>query len=180
MAEHFLDTETRHGIPMTALACLQSGLDVAAAESVWRDDVAAVVWFNIWSVAGEWAMWDRDWLFASIRRRRARQTRFGRWLGRTFSRLSDASMEGVWRSIAAAMSVLGDAPSSAREGLAQDLERLGRIGLDFGGEVPSDHATRERLVRLFPATVEAVFLPALVRGEPPLFFDRLRKALGAA
>jgi hypothetical protein len=52
MANHFLDTETRQAIPLTALCCLKAGLSVAAAREVWCFEVSPVVSCNLWNVAG--------------------------------------------------------------------------------------------------------------------------------
>lgn len=40
MADHFLDTETRHELPRTALACLEAGLSAAEARDVWYYEVS--------------------------------------------------------------------------------------------------------------------------------------------
>src|SRR5262245_40531383 len=81
MADHFLDTETRHSVPFTALRCLEAGLTSEEACDVWRYEVTPVVGMNLWSVAGVWDGWDEAWLIEQIRRARA-SNRLGpvRWL----------------------------------------------------------------------------------------------------
>src|SRR5688500_807381 len=99
MAEHFLDTETRQEIPMTAPRCVQAGLSTEQARLVWQYEVSPAVAFNVWDIAGEWAGWDRDWLVDRIIRLRRR--RLGRpgplsWLR---YRLRVHFLHDVWLSI---------------------------------------------------------------------------------
>jgi hypothetical protein len=74
MADHFLDTETRHDIPLTAMRCVEAGLSVAEARDVWRYEVSPAVWPNGWSVAGEWDFWEREWLLGTIQEVRTQWT----------------------------------------------------------------------------------------------------------
>jgi hypothetical protein len=82
MANHFLDTETRHGLPRTALRCLQAGLDADSAREIWHCDVEPAVGYNLRAVAGEWSGWDETWLVSRIAETRLRRmpTRWKRWL----------------------------------------------------------------------------------------------------
>ena len=72
MADHFLDIDTNDEIPATARLCLEAGLSIDAAREIWRYEVTPAVYLNIWSVAGEWACWDRDLLVQRILEARAR------------------------------------------------------------------------------------------------------------
>ncbi len=60
MSEHFLDTETRHQLPATALICVEAGLLDEEIERTWRYDVAPVLGPNLKSSAGEWRGWAAD------------------------------------------------------------------------------------------------------------------------
>lgn len=60
MSEHFLDTETRHQLPATALICVEAGLLNEEIEQTWRYDVAPVLGPNLKSPAGEWRGWAAD------------------------------------------------------------------------------------------------------------------------
>lgn len=64
LSDHFLDTETRHWLPRTARVALRSGLPW---EAVLHEQVAPVVAPNLLDVAGDWAGFPEDWLFAQIR-----------------------------------------------------------------------------------------------------------------
>ena len=44
LAEHFLDTETRHLIPASAGLCVRAGLSIEAAGNIWRYEVTPAVW----------------------------------------------------------------------------------------------------------------------------------------
>lgn len=76
LADHFLDTETRHHIPQHALLCVEAGLTAASARDVWRYEVTPAVWHNSWSLVGEWGYWDTEWLIKQIESNR------GRWPNR--------------------------------------------------------------------------------------------------
>ena len=74
LAEHFLDTETRHQLPNAALACVRAGYGVEEVRAIWGCEVAPAVGFNLYLVAGEWACWDPEWLVERIERIRARRS----------------------------------------------------------------------------------------------------------
>jgi len=179
MAEHFLDTETRHEIPMTALACVEAGLDVDEAERIWQHEVAPVVAFNLFDVAGEWVGWDERWLVERIERQRAsRSSRPCRWL-RYWS--SGGMNHGVWISIARCMErLLAHREVGKRRELALDLGILARHYFDFCARplAELEPAQRGRLVELYAGPMLEVLGPALVSGEAPQAERRVRDALG--
>ena len=96
MADHFLDTETRHDIPLTALLCVEAGWSCERARDAWRHEVSPAVAFNLWSVAGEWAGWDREWLVARIERLRSSWHNRPGTLKSLRYRLRAPGMDGVW------------------------------------------------------------------------------------
>ena len=163
MAEHFLDTETRHEIPQTALRCLEAELTITEARNVWCYEVSSVVAINLWNVAGEWAGWDEKWLISAIRRaRKSRCNRPGpiQWL---LYRFAVHFNHGVWLAIERCMQVLLEAPSRAeRDRLTDDLEVLARHWFDFAVGDPSaiDDPTRARLERLYPEPFFSIVKPA--------------------
>lgn len=67
LADHFLDTETRHWLPRTARVAIESGLDWPGVERELRCRVGPVAAPNLLDIAGEWAGFPEDWLFARIR-----------------------------------------------------------------------------------------------------------------
>lgn len=180
MADHFLDTETRHSIPMTALRCVEADLGVAEAREIWCFEVSPAVAFNVWDVAGEWAGWDRRWLVGRIERLRSRwRQRPGtcRWLR---YRLRVHFMHRVWCSIGRCIEILSSIESPReRERTARDLEYLGRQCFDFCADLgPSpDASDRARIRRLHPEPFYRMIKPALVPGEAPIAIERLRRAL---
>lgn len=64
LSDHFLDTETRHWLPRTAWVAVQSRLPW---EEILHNQVAPVVAPNLLDIAGDWAGFPEDWLFAQIR-----------------------------------------------------------------------------------------------------------------
>jgi hypothetical protein len=108
LAEHFLDTETRHELPSTALACVEAGFDVGAMKDALYGRVAPEVGSNLLSVAGEWAGWDDAALIEAIRRRGA-PSRFRKAASRALPGLRQTA-----ESIARFMRLFEATPSAER------------------------------------------------------------------
>ena len=178
MADHFLDTETRHDLPLTALCCVQAGLSAVQAREVWQHEVSPAVGFNLFSVAGEWAYWDRDWLIERIQRLRVRRwNRPGPWRR---LRWPMPLMGGQWLAIERCIELLQALPSaSERQQMARALARLARHSFDFCPEDLSnlEDEERERLRRLYPAPFKFVMESALLRSERAKADGRVQQAL---
>lgn len=180
MAEHFLDTETRPHIPLTALRCVEAGLTPSQARDVWRYEVTPAVAFNLWDVAGEWAAWDRDWLIQRIERLRA-----GWWsrpgtLRALRHRVRAQCLEGVWCAIERCMLTLTEAANcEERARLAADLALLSGHYFDFCQQelATLPGATRRRVRALYPEPFRQAMAPALVPGEAKGADARVRTAL---
>ncbi|HUS67663.1 MAG TPA: hypothetical protein VMZ28_24170 [Kofleriaceae bacterium] len=153
MADHFLDTETRQDIPLTAWRCVVAGLSVAEARWVWDCEVTPAVGFNLREIAGEWAMWPRDWLVGQIESSRLEQPP------------REQTKDGVWSAIERCIEALAVLPSpAAREETARDLHALARHWFDFVPPVP-DAAQRERLRALAPEPFRRLVAPATYPDE---------------
>lgn len=180
MADHFLDTETRHEIPMTAFYCVQAGLTREQASEVWRYEVSPAVAFNLRDVAGEWAGWDAEWLVERIERLRSRWHHRPGTLRALRYRLRTSCLHGVWVSIERCMESLSalDCPVERRR-RAEDLAFLARHYFDFGPDAlaarPS--ADRQRIRSLYPEPFQRTLGPALVPGEEAAADARARSAL---
>ena len=180
MASHFLDSETRHDLPYTALSCVEAGLSVAQARQVWQFEVSPAVSANLFSVAGEWAGWDRDWLVDRIERLRvSRWNRPGPW---RWLRAPIVWMSGQWLAIERCMTFLqascGELP---RKRLARDLAWLTRYSIDF---CPRELSTLEAeeleiLRQLYPAPFNSLMGSALDRSERAEAERRVQRALSA-
>jgi len=175
MAEHFLDTETRQDLPLTALRCLEAGLSPDEARQIWQHEVTPAVGFNLRSLAGEWAFWDTDWLVARIERARER------WWNRSrcFARYRWPAASGEWLTIERCMQHLLTAAPATRALLAQDLACLARHCFDFH---PSHLAelepeARARISALLPEPFLHLMRPALLSRERPFAKRRLQAAL---
>jgi hypothetical protein len=180
MAEHFLDSETRQDIPITALRCVQAGLSTDQARHIWKYEVSPAVGLNLWCVAGEWGAWDRDWLVQTIVRIRnqwARRPALCRWL-RYRLRIDPAG--GVWVSIARCMDALRMVPSaSGREQMAKDLTFLARHCFDFCPDdlASLEPAARQRIRSLYPEPFRRIIATALVSREFAVTDERVRAVL---
>lgn len=176
MAEHFLDTETRHDIPRTALVCLEAGLSIAEAREVWRYEVPRAVGLNVRSVAGEWTGWDRDWLVSTVERLRHRWDNRP-WTARALRyRLRAHAVDGVFRSIERHMAWLASTPREAREEEAHRMGTLARLAFDF--DPPTlDASERARLLAMLPHFLHAIAPAFVTRDEAREATLRLGAAL---
>jgi hypothetical protein len=174
MAEHFLDTETRYAVPLTALLCVQAELTQEAAEHIGTDEVVPAVGTNLLSVVGEWALWEKDWLVQRIEAKRHRSR-----VARAFSIFERLAAKPYWTAIAACMQALLHLDVSLREQYAHDLAQLGRIYWDMAQlGVVIDDPVACRLSALFPEAFERLFAPLLLKSERSEGRARIHAALG--
>jgi len=160
-AGHFLDTETRHDLPRSALTAVEAGFSVEEAREIWCFEVTPAVGANLWSVAGEWAGWNEDGLVSrvtAIARRRRHRPGFLAYLR---YRLTIHFGHSSWLAIADLMRALYAIDPASRPQLVADLVLLGECYFDFLAPdlAPLDPARRAALRHVFHAT----FLPALGR-----------------
>ena len=182
MAHHFLDTETRHELPWTALRCVEAGLSVHEARDVWRYEVSPAVAFNLFDVAGEWAGWDREWLVERIERLRRRWDNAPgtlRWLR---YRLRVHVAHGYWVAIERCLQVLLSWPDpEQRRQAAADLAWLGRHYFDFtrSDDTTIDPERTARLRALYPEPFRRAMQP-VTYGEGRAAHQRVAAALQEA
>lgn len=69
LADLYLDTEVRDGLPKLAERMASSGMSATELELLWRKQVTPSVHWNLKSTAGEWAGFDRTWLLREVARR---------------------------------------------------------------------------------------------------------------
>ncbi len=179
MADHFLDTETRHGIPETALRCVEAGLSSEQAAEVWRHEVTPAVGFNLMDVAGEWAAWDPDWLVKRITRIRARKGIVA-W---ATSLARPPLLRGVRESVCRCVDLLLTLPSvEERERCERRLTFLARHCFDFVPDelkaLPADE--QEHVRALYPEPFRSLLAPALLPDEKDAADGRVRVALESA
>lgn len=157
MAEHFLDTETRHLFAKTAWACLRAGLTPSQAREHWRERVAPILSPNILSVAGEWAGWDEAWLVSAIRQRHAQRRtllrRLQSWTWATLTRSESQVLANCMESLLAR-------PEVEREELVRALTLVFRQAVDF--TVPGEEPSSEQL-RALGAEAYQLLRPTLSR-----------------
>jgi hypothetical protein len=183
MADHFLDTETRHDIPLTALRCVDAGLMIADAKEIWCYEVSRAVGFNAWDKAGEWALWDREWLIERIDRLRRRWDNTpgtARWLR---YRIRVHLCHRIWLAIGRCMGILlGVQDSVQRKQVTVDLASLARHYFDF---CPDDYSALNedaiaRLRALYPEPFRSAMKPAIFSDESTSGHERVQQALARA
>lgn len=131
LAEHFLDTETRHRIPKHALLCVEAGLTVARARDVWRYEVTPAVWPNGWSSAGEWMYWDTQWLVARIKAKRGQWPNRPGLVASMVYRLRVHLGNRHWTALERCMDLFKTTEPAARSKLADDLTWLAEHFFDW-------------------------------------------------
>ena len=131
MGEHFLDTETRHLLPLTSLTCVEAGLGVEAVRETWVNDVLPVLGGNLLSVAGTWDGWDEAWLVSSVERAREARGAAGAIRRGLHTRLSPDVAGEALESLLLCVEDLGRIPGPARPAHAQQLSLLARLVFDF-------------------------------------------------
>lgn len=161
-ADLFLDTETRTTIPRAALTCVEAGMSREQAFEAWAYEVTPTVWWNGWSVAGEWAGWDRDWLFARIRERRVKPSRWAYVVYRCRVQLGHAE----WVAIGRCIDVLHQSPEQDRDGVTSELTWLARHFFDFTSSMPPP-SSAQRLRGLYDETFLPIFAPIVVKSSTP-------------
>ena len=179
MADHFLDTETRHNIPLTAMRCVEAGLSVAEVRDVWRYEVSPAVWPNGWSAAGEWEFWEREWLVGTIQEVRTTWTNrvpFLRWL---LYRAQVHFTHGVGVAIERCVAALLAAEPAERDPMSKALAGLARHYFDF---CPSDLAQMDSVAcgwlrLLYPEPFHQIIAPATLPCEGSRADQRVRTAL---
>jgi hypothetical protein len=72
LADLYLDTEVRDGLPRLSELMASSGLSPTELELLWRKQVTPSVHWNLKTTAGEWAGFDRNWLLSEVARRAER------------------------------------------------------------------------------------------------------------
>lgn len=132
LAEHFVDTETRHWLPRTALACVEAGFDVEEMRAALLGRIAPELGSNLLSVAGEWAGWAEAPLLAALRLRDGPVSPWSRAASRCLP-----GVEGTSRALARFMRLIEPRPPAEREALVVSLSYLGRVYFDFDVEDPS-------------------------------------------
>ncbi len=180
MAEHFLDTETRPDLPLTALRCLEAGLSPAEARAVWRYEVTPAVGFNLRSVAGEWAGWNETWLLERVAAVRGRWTVRRGPLGWLRYRALAPHLDAYWRSLERFLQLLGERGSREEQGvLARDLAALARHYFDFAPQ-PLMAPERARAAALCPEPFRYLVAPVVTQAEAGPAEQRLAAALAGA
>jgi hypothetical protein len=179
LGEHFLDTETRHLLPLTALTCVEAGLGPAAVRDTWREDMLPVLGSNLLDVAGTWDGWDEDWLLSELARRRKQDPAPGivRRMSRALA-LPDVAA-GTLEALVKCVEDLQGTPPPEREARARALSDLARHVFEFNPPDASAWTPETlRLARsLAPGPVLALLRPALLPDEPAVAAARLEAFL---
>ena len=109
-ADLFLDTETRWELPRIASVLLRSGYGEAELERIFRLELVPECVWNLYSVAGAWAMMSLDEVRLARRAHSAPRT-----LSHLFTRLlTPDSLRAQWRAVLGLRARLAAAPDAER------------------------------------------------------------------
>ena len=132
LAEHLLDTETRHLVPLTALHTLEAGASLELLEDAWLHEVLPALAPAQLTGVGDWAGWDEAWLVDVLSRRRHERSRVGNAGRRFAARLVDHPWQGTWTAIVRCRELLeGAKDGTERMDVACALAFLARHWFDF-------------------------------------------------
>ena len=100
LSDLWLDTELQDGDrDFIARTMLDSGYGRDALQRIMAEEVAPVVYRNLYSVAGEWTGFDPDWLCAEILAGLRRRGPVGRWWLRRRRALMTRIVRDDWQDI---------------------------------------------------------------------------------
>lgn len=177
LADQFLDTETRHDVPLVALRCLEAGLTREQAREIWCYVITPAVGANLFSVAGEWAGWDAEWLNGRIARIERRRVVPGvPWLRAFFYWLGLPIHHRTWRAIDRCMADLAAVPETERRERARTLGGLARVYFDFAWKYDTE-LDRDRLATLYPQPFLALMQPLALASERATGEERVETLL---
>lgn len=69
LSDLFLDTDVSMSYDYISRVCAESSYSLDELSHILRYEVAPVCSPNLWSIAGEWAGFDEEWLIASIQKK---------------------------------------------------------------------------------------------------------------
>lgn len=177
LADQFLDTETRHSIPRVALMCVEAGMSPASAFDAWAYEVTPAIFWNLWSVVGEWTGWNRESLFARIRERSVKPSRWA-YLAYRF-RVQSAHTR--WVAIGKCMGIFQQTPAVCRERVSSELAWLARQFFDFTNSM-APPSSAERMREVYRDTFVPIFASFIPNGatrnrELDVIAERIERAL---
>ncbi|MDJ0972412.1 MAG: hypothetical protein QNJ06_21155 [Kiloniellales bacterium] len=115
MSELWLDTELQdQDLDRIARALHDSGYDRDTLDRILAEEVAPVVYRNLYSVAGVWTGFDPDWLCAEISRRLPAGGPIRTWLLRRRRAVMRGLIRDEWQAVLCRYDALADARHDLR------------------------------------------------------------------
>lgn len=115
MSELWLDTELQdQDLDRIARALHDSGYDRDTLDRILAEEVAPVVYRNLYSVAGVWTGFDPDWLCAEISRRLPARGPIRAWLLRRRRAVMTGLIRNEWQAVLRRYDALADAKDDSR------------------------------------------------------------------
>ena len=116
MSTLWLDTELQdRDLDHIARALRDSGHDRATLERILVEEVAPVVYLNLYVAAGNWTGFDPDWLCAEILSGLRRRGRVRTWLLRRFRAVTAGPVCAAWDAVLRRRDALAKQEAGAEE-----------------------------------------------------------------
>lgn len=110
LSDLWLDTELQdHDLDHIARVLRDSGYDRDALDRILAEEVAPVVYLNLYSVAGVWTGFDPDWLCAEILSALRKRGPVRAWLLRRRRAVMTGPVRNEWQAVLRRFEVLADA-----------------------------------------------------------------------
>ena len=101
LSDLFLDTDVSLSYEYTAQICARSEYTLDELKQILINEVAPVVSVNLFSMAGEWAGFDEEWLVAGIRHKMNSQSPCSKAMTKLFRRfVFKHYIHEHWRAVA--------------------------------------------------------------------------------
>jgi hypothetical protein len=166
-ADFFLDGETRVEVPHAARLIIDCGLSFQQADRIWRYEVTPALFWNTFSIAGQWGAWNEASLIERIEKVRKRihnRPPLGTLLYPARSLVVRADWKAVQRCVAHFEASSFDAEK--RLCAATRLTRLARLFFDDGAVLDDGFESHEvaDYRELFESTFLDIFTPLIISG----------------
>ncbi len=115
LSDLWLDTELQdHDLDHIATVLRDSGYDRETLDRILAEEVAPVVYLNLYAVAGVWTGFDPDWLCAEISRTLRKRGAIRTWLLRRRRAVMTGLIRDEWQAVLRRFDALADEEGALR------------------------------------------------------------------
>jgi hypothetical protein len=145
LADLYLDTEVRDGLPRVAEQIVNSGLSERELLVMWREQITPCVHWNLNASDSTWAGFNRGWLLEQIAERRAHPGLESLPLiGALLHRVHAAGAEAEFRLARALAARLSHVPEAERSRRVAGWEALANVYFSVDARAPRNQSSDRR------------------------------------